>query len=167
MNLQLKACQKVLSANNNQLENQSNTIKTLEVANSRFTSRVSILEADFANQEQKICNLESNLDKISKFENLISQLVEQGDKSNAKISQLANQVCKCPRSQHASSQYMTDENYSFSSSDHHGNSDENCSFSNQPPICTIDILTPEHSRQTRHESSPAGKGIVMKLMSLL
>ena len=58
LNVQLEACQKVLSTNNNQLEKQANTIKILEVTNSRLTSRVSILEADLASQEQKNHNLE-------------------------------------------------------------------------------------------------------------
>ena len=57
LNVQLEACQKVLSANNNQLEKQANTTKTLEVTNSCLTSRVSILEADLASQEQKIVTL--------------------------------------------------------------------------------------------------------------
>ena len=74
MNVQLEACQKVLSANNNQLEKQSNTIKTLEVANSFLIFCVSILEADLAGQEQKNCNLESNLDRIGKLKDLVNCL---------------------------------------------------------------------------------------------
>ena len=56
-------------------------------------------------------------------------------------------------------EYMTDQRYSSSSSSSelHSNSNKCCSFSAQPPICTIDILTPEHSQQTRHKSTPAGQ----------
>ena len=118
-----------------------------------------ILEADLASQEQKNRNLESNLDRIDKLENLVSWLVEQGEVANTRISDLTSHECKCLHSRRVSSEYMTDQRYSSSSSSSelHGNSNERCSFSAQPPICTIDILTPEHSRQTRNESTPAGK----------
>ena len=95
LNVQLEACQKVLSANNNQLEKQSNTIKTLEVTNSCLTSHKFILEADLASQEQKNRNLESNLDRIDLLENLVSWLVEQREAANARISNLTGHECKC------------------------------------------------------------------------
>ena len=108
---------------------------------------MSILEADLASQEQKNCNLESNLDRIDKLKNPVSQLVEQREAANARISNLTGHECKCLHSRRVSLEYMTDQRYSFSfsSSKLHGNSDIRCSFSAQPPICTIDILTPEHS----------------------
>ena len=108
---------------------------------------MSILEADLASQEQKNCNLESNLDRIDKLENLVSRLVEQGEVANTRISNLTGHECKCLHSRRVSLEYMTDQHYSSSSSSSklHVNSDKRCSFSAQPPICTIDILTPEHS----------------------
>ena len=52
---------------------------------------------------------------------------------------------------------MTDQHYYSSSSKLHGNFNKLCSFSAQPPICTIDILTPEHSQKTRHKTTPSGQ----------
>ena len=108
---------------------------------------MSILEDDFASQEQNNCKLESNLDRIDKLENLVNWLVEQREAANARISNLTGHECKCLHSCSVSLEHTTDQCYSSSSSSSelHSNSGNLCSFSAQPPICTIDILTPEHS----------------------
>lgn len=98
LNLQLENCQKVLCLNNNHLNYQSNSIKTLETTNCCLTSHVSILKADPTGQEQKVCNMESNNAGIAQLEALVEKLVEQGKESNVNISNLANQACKCSRS---------------------------------------------------------------------
>ena len=70
---------------------------------------MSILEADLASQEQKNCNLESNLDRNDKLENLVGWLVEQREAANARISNLTGHECNCLHSRRVTSEYMTDQ----------------------------------------------------------
>ena len=85
--------------------------------------------------------------------------MEQREAANARISNLTSHERKCLHSQRVSLEFMTNQHYysSSSSSKLHSNSSKLCSFYAQPPVCTINIVTPEHSQQTRHEPTPAGQ----------